>query len=319
MAREWFEDKRSKQRYIHGSTKILIEQCNAIVEQYHAQGYRLSLRQLYYRLVTKNIISNLDNSYKSLSKTLTTGRINGLVDWNAIEDRVRFLQSFGDDVSSEATGSLLGEGYAEDIWADQPYYVEVWPEKDALSNVVHRPCGQWRVPFFACRGYASITEVYNAAKRLERKRDEGKEVVILHVGDHDPSGMDMTRDNEYRLGMFMRDPSFKLTRIALNMDQIKQYDPPPQPTKKGDSREPGYRVDFGSTCWECDALEPNVIEELVTNAIKPLVDQDRFDYAMKCEDIARRELQYVGQNYERALSLLLHADHSAGTLPDDNA
>lgn len=317
--REWFEDTRSAQRYIQATTRQTIDQANEIIESYHARGYKLSLRQLYYRMVTKNLFPNSDKSYKRLSAVLTTGRINGLVDWNAIEDRVRYLQSFGDDTSSEAVGSLLGEGYAEDIWADQDYYVEVWPEKDALSNVVHRPCSKWRVPFFACRGFASITEVYNAAKRLERKRDQGKNVVILHVGDHDPSGMDMTRDNEYRLGMFMRDPEFKLTRIALNMDQIKQYNPPSQPTKKGDSREPTYRSEFGETCWECDSLEPEVIEALVTDEIKPLVDQDKFDYAMACEDIARRELQYVGQNYERARNLLLHSDYQKGTLPDDNS
>jgi hypothetical protein len=306
---EAFEDRRSKQKYLHTSTLTTITQANTIIAGYAKQGYKLSLRQLYYQFVARGLHANTIQNYKRLSDVLTTGRINGLVDWNAIEDRVRFLQGFGDDGSPEDAAHGIGHNYREDLWADQSKYIELWIEKDAIANVAERACSKWRVPFFACRGFASITEIYNAGKRLSRKqRREGKEVIVLHIGDHDPSGMDMTRDNEVRLGMIMRDESFQLTRIALNMDQVRRYNPPPQPNKKTDSREPGYREKHGSQSWELDALEPSVIEGLILDAVEPNVDVAAFEHAKACEATARAELQYVGRNYERARNLLLWAD-----------
>ena len=76
---------------------------------------------------------------------------------------------------------------------------------------------------FACRGYASQSEQWRAGKRLANYLRANQRVVILHLGDHDPSGIDMTRDNDDRLSMFARSSRVELKRVALNMDQVEQY------------------------------------------------------------------------------------------------
>jgi 3-oxoacyl-[acyl-carrier protein] reductase len=96
--------------------------------------------------------------------------------------------------------------YQEDFWCGQDYYVEVWIEKDALLGVVEQPCQEYRVPYFACRGNNSQSEQYKAGRRFDKCRASGKKPIVLHLGDHDPNGLDMTRDNTDRLRMFAREP-----------------------------------------------------------------------------------------------------------------
>lgn len=305
--KEEFEDWNEPNRYLHGTSLATINKANKIIEDYQAQGYVLSLRQLYYRMVTYNLIPNTHNSYKHLGKVLSRARTMGLVDWDALEDRVRGVHSFGNSASPETAGKYsetIHEKYVEWIWRDQNAYVLFMYEKDALSGVMERVCGKWRVPIFACRGYNSTTEAFELGKRLSYYRDQGKEIHVFHLGDHDPSGQDMTRDNEYRIGVYMRDPDFQLKRIALNMDQIRKYNPPPQPNKKKDSREPGYAATHGEHSWEVDALEPSVLSEIVDAAVEPLCDKEKFDAAIKRELEQRARIEFVGKYFNRAEELL---------------
>jgi len=121
----------------------------------------------------------------------------------------------------------------------------------------------------------------------------------------------MTRDNEKRLGVFMDDPSFRLERMALNTDQVKLYKPIPAPVKHKDSRAPAYVREHGKLVWELDALEPRVIDDLAQDRIRELCDMEKFNTAIAIEARNKRELQYVGANYDRARNLLLHADYEA--------
>ena len=114
-------------------------------------------------------------------------------------------------------------------------------------------------------------------------------MTILHLGDHDPSGIDMTRDNAERLAdVFGGDVELK--RIALNMDQIDEYAPPPNPAKVTDSRFEQYLLMYGAESWELDALEPSVINELIVNEVALLRDDELFDeaqarYEMDCDTL----------------------------------
>lgn len=272
-------------RFAASSMKI-INSANEIISAYRKQGDSLTLRQLYYQFVAGDLIANKQSEYKRLGSIINDARMAGLIDWNSIEDRTRNLRDyyFGELGSPESILESAAAGHELDNWNDQDNYVEVWIEKDALVGVIERVCEKWRVPFFACRGYNSQSEQHKAGLRLQNKIEEGKEVHILHLGDHDPSGIHMTVDNSERLTLFSEN-DIKLHRLALNMDQIKKYNPPPNPAKETDARFAGYVKKFGDSCWELDALEPKVIREITEKNIKNLINFDTWEETnQRCEE-----------------------------------
>jgi hypothetical protein len=253
-----------------GDTLAVIEQANEIIRDYEAQGYKLTLRQLYYQFVSRDYIPNTHKSYKRLGSIINDARLAGMVDWSAIEDRTRNVKSMLHlDDPADAVQTIRDQ-YGIDMWSNQDYRVEVWIEKEALTGVIARTCGDLDVPYFACKGYVSQSEQWRAGRRFR-----GVDTIILHLGDHDPSGIDMTRDNSDRLTMFARDvDNPEVRRIALNMDQVDQYDPPPNFAKMTDSRFSEYSRNYGNESWELDALEPSVLNTLIFNEVDKIRDMD---------------------------------------------
>ena len=246
----------------------LIDKINSVIDDYQRQGYSLTLRQAYYQLVARAIIPNNEKSYKNVGNLINDARLAGLIDWNAIEDRTRNLQKLAHWDSPKEIIESASYQYRKDIWENQEYYVEVWVEKEALANIVGRVSNELDVPYFCCRGYVSQSEMWSSAQRFRNKQKYGKTCVIIHLGDHDPSGIDMSRDIEERLNLFGVDPDmFIFRRIALNMEQIDLYNPPPNPAKLTDTRCGSYISKYGDESWELDALEPKVIHDLITNNV----------------------------------------------------
>lgn len=265
-----------------------IRRADSLLEEYAAMGLTFTVRQLYYAFVSENIIPNAFNEYKSFLELIKNARLAGLLDWDLIEDRTRELEGYLMFASPRAALDHTIGRYIEDAWEDQDVYCEVWIEKSALVGVLYQPCWTYRLPFMACRGNTSTSEIYVAANRLVEQIDKGKRVVILHMGDHDPSGMDMTRDNYDRLRLLSRDAGIEVQRIALNMDQIKQYDPPPQWAKTSDTRYKGYVEQFQTDkSWELDSLKPDVLMEIVSTAVRPLIDHDKWEAHMHREKISK--------------------------------
>lgn len=253
----------------------LIDKINSVIEEYEAQGYSLTLRQCYYQLVARGIIPNNERSYKNTGNLINDARLAGLIDWHSIEDRTRNLQRLAHWDSPKSIIESASYQYRKDIWENQDYYVEVWVEKEALANVVGRVADELDVPYFCCRGYVSQSEMWSAAQRFIAKQEAGKDVVLIHLGDHDPSGIDMSRDIEERLTLFGVDSCmFNFRRIALNMEQIEEFAPPPNPAKLTDSRCGSYISRYGDESWELDALEPKVIHDLITNNVTEFWDYE---------------------------------------------
>jgi hypothetical protein len=268
--------------------RVLIHQANAILDEMKAQGYTLSLRQLYYQFVARDIIPNTERSYKNLGDLISKARMAGKIDWLAIEDRGRNLSSWLIEEDEQEVLDGIENGLALDYWARQNTYVEVWVEKDALSSVISRPCEQRRVPYLACKGYLSSSEAWVAGRRFRRMAAHGRRCILIHLGDHDPSGIDMTRDNSLRVDLFSGE-DVEIRRIALNMDQIEQYNPPPNPAKLTDKRAEGYIARYGRSSWELDALEPRVIDELVSAELDSLIDPEVWNQTAG-EETDRREV-----------------------------
>ncbi len=267
-----------------------IEVCNSIISEYEADGFQMTLRQLYYQLVARGVIANNKSEYDKLKGLVSDGRLAGLISWTAIEDHQRNLMGLTTYNSPQAMISTLrGKAYHSDLWADQPYRPEVWVEKDALSDVVGQMCDRLRVDFFACRGYVSQSEQWRAGRRLAGYVRKGQRPIVFHLGDHDPSGVDMTRDNTDRLSMFAGVP-IQVVRLALNRDQVELYNPPPNPAKSADSRFKDYQRIHGDESWELDALEPRVIQNLIEQNVLRLRDKRLWDEALGREAEDRQAL-----------------------------
>lgn len=281
----------------------IITHANQIIAEYQAQGFTLTLRQLYYQFVSRDLLKNTIREYKRLGSIINDARLAGVIDWEMIEDRTRNVQTISVWDDPAEILSSVGDQYKEDLWADQEHRVEVWIEKNALIGVIEPVCRRWRVPHLACIGYLSQSEQYAAGKRFAQIAKRGQTPVVLHLGDHDPSGIDMTRDNTDRLSMFARE-GVDVRRLALNMSQIEQYRPPPNPAKETDSRHADYSAKYGDESWELDALEPTVIDNLIEREIRGLIDDDLWDEAKEKEDANGAALKSVADNWSKVQRFL---------------
>lgn len=188
-----------------------------------------------------------------------------------------------------------------DKWQGQPNYVEVWVEKDALVDIIGQACRPIDTPFFSCRGYTSQSEMWTAAQRFIRQKNrEGR--FIIHLGDHDPSGIDMTRDIQERLDMFGANVYVK--RVPLTMDQVNTYNPPPNPAKITDSRCGKYIDQYGDESWELDALQPQMLVNLITNEVTALRDDEIYQAVCYREEREKEELQKVADEYPKIIDFL---------------
>lgn len=279
----------------------LIELVNQVVDEYSAQGYELTLRQVYYQLVARGYIPNNERSYKNVGSLINDGRLAGLIDWHSVTDRTRNLrrESHWDNPADVIASARYS--YNLDKWKGQPNYVEVWVEKDALVDIVGQACNPLDTPYFSCRGYTSQSEMWSAAQRFIRQDDREKRIII-HLGDHDPSGIDMTRDIQERLELFGADVYVK--RVALTMNQIQTYNPPPNPAKITDSRASKYIDQYGNESWELDALEPKVITDLIKKQVTMYRNDDIYRAVCDKESREKEELKMLERNYDRAVAYL---------------
>ena len=279
-------------------TQTIIDIANQIISEYAAGGLILTLRQLYYQFVSRDLIANEMSEYKRLGSIINDGRLAGLIDWQAIEDRTRNLKrNYINTDPADAVQDAL-DHFQLDRWEGQEYRPEVWIEKEALVGVIAGICSELDVPYFACKGYVSQSEMWSAAQRLRVHAKNDQQPVIIHLGDHDPSGIDMTRDIEDRQNTFAYDAGVMVRRIALNMNQVDQYSPPPNPAKLTDTRASGYIDNFGSSSWELDALEPRMLKDLIERTVIEYRDEGVYDKTLALEDEYRTVLKKVRDNWE---------------------
>ena len=274
-----------------------IAKANAIIAEYREQGFELTQRQLYYQFVSRDFISNNQREYKNLGDIINDARLAGMVDWEAIVDRTRNLQTLPNWDDPSDIIEACAKQYRIDKWAQQQYRVECWIEKDALVGVIEGVCNDLDIDFFSCRGYTSQSEMWVAAMRLEQYRRKAQMPLILHLGDHDPSGKDMTRDITDRLSEFSGG-EIEVKRLALNMSQVEEYSPPPNPAKITDSRAEKYIEEFGNESWELDALEPAVIAQLIRDAVDEVRDKKLWREAVAKEDKQKAQLQKVSDQWQ---------------------
>lgn len=288
----------------HGSSKEIVDKANEILTEMSQNGYTLTLRQLYYQFVRRNWLANEEKQYKRLGSLVTKAREAGVMDWYAIEDRGR--SCYGPQIDENAASVVRGiESQLQmDFWARQDHYLEVWVEKQALESVLARPCRRLRVNHMACKGYLSASEAWRAGLRFKDAANAGKHCTLIHLADHDPSGLNMTDDNRDRVRLFAETNNVEIRRIALTIEQIKQYECPPNPAKETDSRAGKYVKEFGPSSWELDALQPSVIEGLIEDTVREYIDEDTWAGIEYLQEEARRPLRALSANWDKVEGFL---------------
>lgn len=273
-----------------------IDQMVAIVDEYEAQGLRLTARQLYYQFVSRDFIPNTQRSYKNLTALLADARYAGLIDWDSIEDRGREPTTWSQyDNISECVDSAVRH-FRLPRWREQPHYVELWVEKQALAGVLEPLAAEFHVTLMVNKGYSSASAMYEAAQRFRGRCDEGEDFddapqpILFYLGDHDPSGEDMVRDIDDRLTEFGV-ANLDVRKLALTMAQVKKYRPPPNPAKTTDSRFEGYAAKHGDESWEVDALPPNVLQQIIRTEFEGVIDRGKMRVVVDEENAAKKKLQ----------------------------
>ena len=279
-------------------TRGLLEASVQVIAEYRAQGYWLTLRQLYYQLVSRDLIPNEQRWYKTLGDVVSKGRYGGYIDWDDIVDRGRIPVKPSDWDGPADILRVAASQYRLDRWEGQENYLELWCEKDALSSVLEPICDRFHLYFLANRGYSSSTAIYDAAQRLNTAYSQGRRPVVIYLGDHDPSGIDMSRDISDRLETMTGGVWVEVHRLALTFDQVQQYQPPPNPAKLTDSRAQSYIAWYGGESWELDALEPAVLDGMVSSAVTDLLDLDLYNERLDQEEVDKDAIRRVARLLE---------------------
>jgi hypothetical protein len=275
----------------------IIEKSLEIIPNYDAGV--LTLRALHYQLVSRGM-TNTTQHYNRVVKAMIQARWDGLVAFNAFSDHEREVlgsTSSGEtDVDAEIYNakqqiSAWMNSYSKNRWENQPIYPEVWIEKKALQGVFQRPCSAMDVALAPCKGYPSLTFLYDASQRFEAIQNSGKQVVILYFGDYDASGEDIPRsiyENFVKFGL-----EIEVKRIALNEAQVVAWKLPPAPTKTTDSRAAAWD---GLGQVELDAVDMNLLKSMCTEAINEVFDKELYEELMEQEDTERD--QYIKEIQE---------------------
>jgi hypothetical protein len=297
------EQAQHKRRGIGPKRRELLEHVQLVLREL-SSFWPLTLRQLYYQLVSRGIIENSLGEYKQLSDLLAKARLAGLVPWAALEDRARtILRSSGYTNQQEFVRGELANFlsyYRRDLVQSQPHALEVWIEKDALSRIVHDVAWSYCIPVVVARGFSSVSYLHECRSRVERNAKLGKRTKILYFGDLDPSGWEMlpammrTLQVEMGLGDLVEG-----IRCALLPSQVEQYQLPRSidAMKESDPRTPkfkamlrqhGYHDDLAV---ELDALPPSLLQQLVRQAIEAHLDMTLFEQERRRQEVERSQLE----------------------------
>lgn len=262
----------------HKKTLQLIETAAEILGEQHP----MTVRQVFYRLVSRQVIENNQSAYQAVSKALVAARRDGSIRWGLIEDRLRKPRSVSMWDGLGDFAATAAAAYRRDVWADQPAHLEVWLEKDALSGIFEDTLDLYGVTLNVGRGFDGWSLIHDASQRL----DEGD--AILYFGDFDPSGEDMMRSLRARRASLGSHP--EIIKCALTHDDVRRYDLPADFTKATDTRSAAFVRKWGDMSVELDALPVDVLRDRIVGEVESRMDFDALDRVRSRERDERRLL-----------------------------
>ncbi len=250
-----------------------------------AVGHPMTVRQVFYRLVSRQVIQNARTQYQAVSNALVEARREGVVPWGWIEDRLRRPRHVSMWEGLHDFAETCRAAYRRDVWSTQPEYVEVWLEKDALSGIFEDVLENYGVTLNVGRGYDGWASIHSAACRFNSRQTT---VHVVYFGDFDPSGEDMARSLKERLGDCGSCP--EIVKAALTQEDIERYDLPPNFTKTTDTRRAAFVAKFGDQSVELDALPVEVLRSCLVDAVESLMDLDALRKVTAQQETERRAL-----------------------------
>jgi hypothetical protein len=242
----------------------------------------ITLRQLYYQLVSRGSIKKTEAEYKRTMRQLRDMRRGGFIPYEWVADNTRWMRRPNTHHDLLAFCDYQSVIYRKAIWDSQPRNIEIWCEKDALAGVIYTITSKWDVPLYVVRGYSSDTLAFNA---MNQYSNSDKPLSIYYFGDWDPSGKDVSRDLESKLQFFAddMDVDFSFERVAVLPDQIGEWSLPTRPTKMSDPRS----KTFTGESVELDAIPPRHLQQIVNAVITQNIDHDLYERTLKAEKLER--------------------------------
>jgi hypothetical protein len=256
----------------------LIEAMSVIAEA----AQPITGRGVGYKLFTQGLIPSMDrNEMQRVYRLLLKAREQGDIPWDWIVDETREFERVAtwDDPEQYVRATI--RDYRRDFWNQQPVRVQVWSEKGTVRGVLAPVLDEYAVGFRVLHGFSGATTINDVAQD-----DDGRPLIVLYVGDFDPSGMFMSeRDLPERLAKYGGHHVI-LKRIALTVHQLEGLPSFAASTKKKDPRHDWFVANHGRHCWELDAMDPNDLRDCVERAIKRLIDPVAWE---RCEVVNRAE------------------------------
>lgn len=259
----------------------------------------MTVRQIFYRLVSQGAIPKTENAYKNIVvRLLTQMRMDREIPFGWIADNTRWMRKPRTYSSVEELLRDTARTYRRSVWDDQEAYIEIWLEKEALAGVLVEETATWDVPLMVTRGYSSLSFLYEAAQHI---LEENKPTYLYYFGDHDPSGLDIPRNVQSRLEELTGyEADIHFERVAVTPEQIVSMNLPTRPTKQSDSRS----KDFVGGSVEVDAIPPQALRDIARECITQHIDPDTY-----------RQLGIVEQSERDALEQLA----ARGLTPGDDS
>lgn len=252
--------------------------------------YPMTVRQVFYRMVSIGMIGKTENEYKNtIVRLLGEMRRTSEIPFDWIADSTRWMRKPKSYSSLENMLRYSAQSYRRSLWDNQPVYVEVWLEKEALAGVLYEVTEKWDVPLMVTRGYPSLSYLYSAAETIAAKSRRGKSTYLYYFGDYDPSGLDIPRKVESDLREFAPDADIEFKRVAVTLEQIETLKLQTRPTKRTDSRS----RNFTGESVEVDAIQSATLLEIVSSCITQHIDESAYRTLMEAEKGEREVLMSI--------------------------
>jgi hypothetical protein len=278
MSTEHFDTGLKKGRGMAQKSLDLIEAMYAVAKA----AQPITGRGVGYKLFTAGLIPSMGiNEMQRVYRLLKEGRERGDIPWSWIVDETRSIErvSTWDDPADYAR--CVAQSYRRDFWNQQPHRIQVWSEKGTVRGVLQPVLDEYAVGFLPVHGFSSATAAHDIAED-----DDGRDLIVLYVGDYDPSGMFMSEEDlPARFTKYDGD-HVKLRRIALTVKQLRGLPSFPAADKKKDPRHKWFISNYGDRCWELDAMDPNNLRNCVEKAIKRLIEPIAWE---RCEVVNEAE------------------------------
>lgn len=259
----------------------------AILRTFEEAGFPQTVRQVFYKLVSYDVIAKSSNEYQKVVYHLLRMRRSRIIPYEWIADNTRWMRKPKSYNSLQDCLSINRETYRRAVWQDQAVHIEAWCEKDALAGVMFEVTGEWDIPLMVTRGFPSETFVYEAAQSLNSVE---RPIFIYYFGDHDPSGRAATENLKDKLRRF--GVTFVFEQVAVLPSQIKAWCLPSRPTKRTDSRSKTW---MGPSI-ELDAIPANQLRSLIRQVIEQHVYNYTLSKKRRIEQLERDSFLTVFEN-----------------------